>query len=148
MPTALDELPQIWGVEVDGKTISSLDRRHGARLRVNRMTLVASPGALSGRQKTRLAALARRWHVPVFAPLRLGDVMASGGPVASAASCLESKRTDPGSRCGLSAGSTRQVAALSAGTAADVVLVRTRGLAAFRKSRPALCTQRSRRRRP
>ena len=122
-PSAPTALPQIWGVAVDGATISALDRRHGRSLRANRMTLLAAPGALSQRQRARLAALARRWRVPVFAPL----------PAGTAASCLESKRTKPGSRCGLSAGSAREAAALAAGGAADVVLVRARNLSAFRK---------------
>ena len=113
MQSAPTALPQIWGVAVDGATIRALDRRHGRRLRANRMTLIAAPGALNRRQKARLAALARRWRVPVFAPL---------GGSASAASCLESKRTNPGSRCGLSARSAREAAAFAAGAAADIVL--------------------------
>src|SRR5829696_5335178 len=120
LPSAPTALPQMWGVEVDAGTLRVLDGRRVRRLRAARMTLVASPGRLSVAGRNRLAALAARRQIPVFAPL------------SGAAACAETKRANPGSRCGSSAGSSARAAGLTTG-AADVVLVRAKSPAALRR---------------
>ena len=64
---APDALPQLWGVEVDGKTLRALDRQLLRRMRSADITLVAARG-LTARQRNRLKRTAARWSLSVFRP--------------------------------------------------------------------------------
>ena len=86
-------LPQLWGVEVDGKTIRSLDRPLLERLKAARMVLVA--GDTNAADRAELRRLAERWSLQTFEPIAVAS------SAAASAACVEFRRSNPGSRCGV-----------------------------------------------
>jgi hypothetical protein len=118
LPTAPAALPQLWGVEVDGRTLKALDRPVLVRLRAARATLVAAP-RLSARQRRRLAQRARKAGLRAMRPLEAGTAPAG------ALACLALERRRPGTRCGVRAPSASVARKLAGGRAADLVVLRT-----------------------
>src|SRR5918992_4981808 len=62
LPAAPAAMPQMWGLQVDARTLALLDRPLLRRLRAARVTLLAVPGTLSTGQALRLARIAARWR--------------------------------------------------------------------------------------
>lgn len=126
---APDALPQLWGVEVGGKTLRALDRPLLRRMRAARVTLVAAPG-LTARQRRRLERTAARWSLSVFRPRHVSSAMTLKR---ASSVCASRKRTEPGARCALMPSSLRQARLFSRGKAIDVVVTRVRGARSFRR---------------
>ena len=118
-------LPQMWGMAIDGRTFGMLDRKVLTRLRAAGITLVADRASLSARQRGRLARLAARTGLRVFAP------GAASHAARANARCLARKRSVAGRRCAVRTDRRRLSRQLAHGRVMDIVVVRARGAREF-----------------
>ncbi|MBE2320236.1 hypothetical protein DVA67_029990 [Solirubrobacter sp. CPCC 204708] len=125
LPTAPKAMPQLWGVEVDGETLQALDGKRAAGMRAVGMTLIVPPGRLTAQEQVRLVKRARRWRLPVIAPVS----------AEASAVCTADKATAPGLRCGVRATSVSNAGILAERGAVDLILVHAGSTAAFRRLR-------------
>ena len=113
---APDDLPQLWGVVVDGKALPALDAKVARKLRGAGAVVIADRGRLTAAQQRKLAGLTGAASVKLLEPLPAGDA------AAAAAACAGVKVRRPGSRCGVLAPSAAAAKAISANAMTDLVV--------------------------
>jgi hypothetical protein len=123
VPTAPDALPQLWAVQVDGKTLRAIDGRLVKRLRAARVALVASP-KLGAAGQARLEQLARAGKLVAIRPHPVPPDQATAGALSSICHQLEARRR--AARCGIRLPGRRTLARVAKSRAADLLVVNAR----------------------
>ncbi len=119
-----DSAPEIWGVEVNGKSVGLLDDKIARRARAAGLNAVLiNDATLNTRKWKRVTALVKQYH---FKPIFLAGGVNT--PRRAESVCTRAKQRDPAKLCALLARTLRGASQLAAAPSLDMVIVRMRKL--------------------